>query len=265
MSSESPGSESPERGSSESGSSERGSPEHGPPSPAEFEAKARELFESIPSEYRVGIEGLQVRRVPLPHPSLAGVYTLGECRVVEWASLLDSVAEIRSEVVLYYGSFVRLAEADPDFDWEAELWETLTHEVQHHLEFRAEVSTLEERDYADDHNFRRAAGEPFDPAFYRSGEPAGEGVYRVGDDWFVEGRWVPGGVEFGWRGRSCRVPGPTDGSGIAYIRVHGLEAGPGDLWVVAMRGGWRAWWRWIRGGSRVVFHEAEAECVSHDG
>ncbi len=35
-------------------------------------------------------------------------------------------------IALYYGSF--LAVADQGFDWEAEAWETLLHELRHHLE-----------------------------------------------------------------------------------------------------------------------------------
>lgn len=230
----------------------------------EFEAAARSVYESIPTVYRSGIEELRVRRAAMPHPGLADVFTLGECRVVDWASPLGSSAEIHSEIILYYGSFLRLAELDPEFDWEDELWETISHEVQHHLEYRADVTTLEERDYADDHSFRRAAGESFDPHFYRAGEPAGEGVFRVGDDWYVEAairQAEPARIEFRWRGAlwSLRPGGPP--GDVTYVRVLGLETGPGDLWAVATRKG--SWLRSIwRGGPRLVEYEAAAEPLS---
>ena len=59
---------------------------------------------------------------------------------------------------LYYGSFRELARLDEDFDWEAELWETLTHEVRHHRESTAGEDALEDLDWAEDENFRRRAG-----------------------------------------------------------------------------------------------------------
>ena len=73
-----------------------------------------------------------------------------------------------------------------DFDWRQEAWETLTHELRHHLEWRARAPDLEEFDWAAEQNFARQDGEPFDPLFYRSGEKVAEGVYRLDDDFFLE-------------------------------------------------------------------------------
>ena len=53
---------------------------------------------------------------------------------------------MRSIVHLYYGSFVELARRDDGFDFDAELVETLEHEVKHHLEDKAGVRDLEEED-----------------------------------------------------------------------------------------------------------------------
>ena len=235
---------------------------------AEFERAARRAFEAIPSEYREGVEALRMRRAALPHPTLADVYTLGECRPIDWASPLGGPAEIRSEIVLYHGSFQRLAERDPDFDWEAELWETVSHELQHHLEFRADVSTLEARDFADDQDFRRSAGEAFDPLFYEYGEPVQPGVYRVGDNWFVEGRPSredPALVLFRWRGRDCRIRAPGPLARITYLRCGDVEAGPGDVWVVVKMGGaWRSWLASLMGRPstrpRIAEYESDADC-----
>lgn len=241
---------------------------------AEFERAARGVFEGIPSEYREGVDTLRVRRAALPHPALADVYTLGECRPIEWASPLGGPAEIRSEIVLYHGSFRRLADLDPDFDWEAELWETVSHELRHHLEFRADVSTLEARDFADDQEFRRAAGEPFDPLFYEYGEVVGSGIYRVEDNWFVEGRVSPDDPEvvlFRWRGHDCRARAPGPLARVTYLRVDGLEAGPGDVRVVAKVGSpWRSWLASLLGRRSarppIVEYQSAADCSddTHD-
>ena len=70
--------------------------------------------------------------------------------------------------------------------WRAEAWETLTHELRHHLEWRARAPALEAFDRAVEQNFARQDGEPFDPLFYLDGEPAGEGAWRVEDDVFLD-------------------------------------------------------------------------------
>ncbi len=72
------------------------------------------------------------------------------------------------------------------FDWREEAWETLTHELRHHLEWRARAPALEAFDRAVEQNFARQDGEPFDPLFYLDGEPAGESAYRVEDDVFLD-------------------------------------------------------------------------------
>jgi hypothetical protein len=45
-------------------------------------------------------------------------------------------------VALYYGSFVAVGDGDPSFDWEDEAWETLTHELRHHVESLAGDASL---------------------------------------------------------------------------------------------------------------------------
>lgn len=47
-----------------------------------------------------------------------------------------------SYVVLYYGSFVGLLGDEPRAAWEAELRETIWHEMRHHLESLAGVDDL---------------------------------------------------------------------------------------------------------------------------
>ena len=58
-------------------------------------------------------------------------------------------------MVLYHGSFAALARVNGGLDWREEAWETLTHELRHHLEWRARAPDLEELDWAVEQNFAR--------------------------------------------------------------------------------------------------------------
>jgi hypothetical protein len=212
------------------------------------------MFREIPARFREGVDGVVVRRATVPHPEIPEVFTLGECRTTDWPSPYGGPGEPHSSVVLYYGSFAALAERDPEFDWEAELWETLTHELRHHLESRADEDALERLDYAEDQNYLRAAGEPFDPEFYRYGDRVGRRTYRVGDDLFVETPWsveaaARGRARVVWRGaeREIVVPGPA--ARFTFVRLGRDPAGGGDVYAVLVlrRGLWAAWRdRWRR-------------------
>jgi len=237
----------------------------------EFERRARELWASIPREYKRGVDGLVVERRARPHPTLRDIYTLGECLTEAYLSDYEGPETTRSVVVLYYGSFQRLARLDPDFDWEEELWETLTHELRHHLESLAREDRLDAQDYAADENFKRREGEPFDPLFYRSGERVGERAYRVEEDIFVEreyrdGREPDGWIEFEWEGARYRVPRPAELGDVCYVTVEeGIDCGGrGELCLVLLRRrGLAASLRdWLRGtGVRVEAAAAAAERV----
>lgn len=207
------------------------------PDLAAFERRAQALFREIPERYRRGVDGVTVRAEAVPHPELPEVFTLGECRTQDWPSAYGGPGDVRSSVVLYRGSFVALAEREPDFDWEKELWETLTHELQHHLESLANEDALERLDYAEDQNYARAAGEPFDPLFYRGGARAGRHTYRVGDDWFLEVPWgaasaAAGRARVSWRGaeRELSLPGPA--ALVTFVRLGPDATGPGDVYAV---------------------------------
>jgi len=152
---------------------------------ATFRRRAREIFDSIPAELRHGVEYVRVERDALPHPSMPDVYTLGECATGEYDVGPDPGA-VRSGVHLYHGSFRELARLDDDFDWEAELWGTITHEVRHHRESTAGEDALEDMDWAEDENFRRRAGKRFDPLFFRAGTAVGDGAWEVDGDLFVQ-------------------------------------------------------------------------------
>lgn len=202
---------------------------------ADFENLVRRLATELPAEYLAGVAQVMVSPATLPHPVRADVYTLGECIPLPAAS--DDVDSIQSRVMLYHGSFQALARLDPDFDWREEAWETLTHEVRHHLEWRARTPTLEALDAAAEANYSRQDGEPFDPLFYRDGEEVAPGVFRVEDDYFLE-QSAPRGQEiaFAWHGRSWHANLPEGGTAPAFLTVHGVEEPPpGELILVLTR------------------------------
>ena len=200
---------------------------------ADFQALIARLRGEVPREYFDGIVDVEISPKTVPHPVHADIYTLGECIPVEWSG---SGADLESRVVLYHGSFQALARLhDPgEFDWRGEAWETLTHELRHHLEWRANHGALEEYDWATEQNFARHEGEPFDPVFYRSGEQLAEGVWKVDDDVFVEHGARSTEHEFGWHGRRYRVTVPAaPDRAVRFLILDGLEEPPpGDAVLV---------------------------------
>jgi hypothetical protein len=200
----------------------------------EWEQHAWEEWERIPAEYKEGIDGLVLERNARRHPELEDVYTLGECVTESYPSAYGGPDTIRSAVVLYYGSFLRLSKMDSDFDWETELWETLTHELQHHLESLAADDSLIDVDYAMDESFKRERGEPFDPGYYRYGEPTPDGWYRLEEEYYTEPEPAPDGrLEFAWAGRRYRFEPPDAGADLLYLRVvRGVPDAPRALWLV---------------------------------
>lgn len=188
----------------------------------EFEELAWGLWEEIPEEYKAGIDGLIVERRSAMHPELPEVYTLGECHTEHYPGEIGGPDQIRSAVVLYYGSFLQIAREDPGFDWEEELWETIVHELQHHLEFLASEAGLESLDYAMDENFKRLDGEPFDPFFYHAGVELAPRTWGVERDFFIEREYrerdeLGEAIEFEWRGEPYLVEVPAELGDVAYI------------------------------------------------
>lgn len=233
-----------------------------------FERRAWTIFRQIPRRYREGVDGVVVRRETVPHPELPEIYTLGVCETSDWPSAYGGTGEVHSSVVLYYGSFRALQRTDPAFDWEAELWETLVHEVRHHLESLASEDALERLDYAEDRNFARVAGEEFDPYYYRQGERVGKRIYRVGDDWFVERtiddrEAAAGETQVGWRGDERRIALPGPAARVTFVRLGPDESGFGDVYAVLLRRRpfWSAISEWLRGSEtpRVAEYDLSPE------
>ncbi len=204
---------------------------------ADFEALVRRLSAEVPPAFFDGVAEVVVSPRSVPHPTRADIYTLGECIPLP-APEGAPARTIQSRIVLYHGSFAKLARIDPEFDWREEAWETLTHELRHHVEWRARAPALEAYDRAAEENFARQEGERFDPAFYLDGNSPAEGVYEIDGDFFLD-RVVqapPASLELDWHGEHYRASVPPALSLPAFLTIDGLaEPPPGDVVLVLRR------------------------------
>jgi hypothetical protein len=204
---------------------------------SDFEAMVRRFADEVPSDFLEGVAEIAVSPRTVPHPERDEIFTLGECIPLP-ASDTGSSEGIQSRIVLYHGSFAALARLRQGFDWRAEAWETLTHELRHHLEWRARAPALEAYDRAAEQNFARQDGEPFDPLFHLDGEPAGEDAFRVDDDVFLDRvvSELPNAVRVRWRGRLYRVDVPPGTTLPAFLTLEEVAEPPeGDLVLVLRR------------------------------
>jgi len=204
---------------------------------ADFETMVRRLSSDLPPDFLDGIAEVAVSPKSVPHPTRADIYTLGECLPLP-APVGEPVGGIQSRIVLYHGSFQNLARLDAEFDWREEAWETLTHELRHHVEWRARAPALEAYDRAAEQNFARHDGERFDPSFYLDGNAPAPGVYEVDGDYFLD-RVVsapPARLELEWHGVGYGGPAPAGLVLPAFVTVEGVdEPPPGDLVLVLRR------------------------------
>jgi hypothetical protein len=233
----------------------------------QFESTARARWDQVPAEYKAGVDGLIIERDARAHPELDEIYTLGECVTESFPSDFGGPDTTRSAVVLYYGSFLRLAHLDSSFEWEEEIWETITHELKHHLESLATEDDLEDFDYAVDQNFQRLEGEPFDPLFFRAGEVVAENLYRVEQDVFLEidpSRFgADSWIEFTWDGAPYRIPRPATTADVGFVRVlAGPDLQDDTLWLVLVprRGALRALGDALR---RRPLEVSESDATAH--
>jgi hypothetical protein len=204
---------------------------------ADFESMVVRLTGQVPREFLEGVAEIVVSPRAVPHPDRPGIYTLGECIPLPAAPGMD-LEEVQSRVVLYHGSFAALARVTPGFEWREEAFETLTHELRHHLEWRARAPDLEELDWAVEQNYARQDGDAFDPAFYLAGAAVGDDAWRVEDDVFLDRivRQVPEALPLHWAGRDYLVPIPPDASLPAFLVLEGLaDPPPGEALLVLRR------------------------------
>ncbi len=209
----------------------------------EFEAMVERMAAELPPAFLEGIDTITVTGKTIPHPLREGVYTLGECVPLESGTGRDP-AEQRSAVELHYGSFAALAKGAEAFDWREEAWETLTHEVKHHLEWRARQAGLEKLDDAAEANYARHDGEPFPPLFHLDGEPVADAVTKIDDDLFFDfpldakrhAAAAGAAWPFTWHGRRWEITLPRELPAVFYAAVSGLVPRPqGDVVVVVRR------------------------------
>jgi hypothetical protein len=204
---------------------------------ADFETMIRRLCDQVPDDFLDGIAEVTVSPRAVPHPERPEIFTLGECVPLP-VSLGTGVDGLQSRIVLYHGSFAALARLQGGMDWQKEAWETLTHELRHHLEWRARAPDLEDFDWAVEHNFARHDGEPFDHTFFLSGEQGPGESYRVEDDVFIDRivAEVPPSISFEWSRRSYRAPVPEGAHLPCFLTIDGVSDPPaGDLVVVLRR------------------------------
>ena len=97
-----------------------------------FAELADGLWEQIPERFKEGLQGFHVLERIKPDPKEPGLLRLGEYHDPGFPSILGGNPGLGRHIALYYGSFAQIA--SPNFDWEGEVWETILHELQHHLE-----------------------------------------------------------------------------------------------------------------------------------
>ena len=109
-----------------------------------FKETVEAMVEEIPDEFMEGLQGVHVLEHVKREARYEGVVRLGEYLDPGPESFLGSNG-LGRHIALYYGSFREIARGEPNFDWDAEIWETLTHELRHHVESLAgDVSLIEE-------------------------------------------------------------------------------------------------------------------------
>jgi hypothetical protein len=203
---------------------------------SDFEAMVVRMAGEVPREFLDGVGEIVVSPRTVPHTERPGIFTLGECIPLP-AGAGTGPEGIQSRVVLYHGSFAALARVTPGFDWREEGFETLTHELRHHLEWRARAPDLEELDWAAEQNYARQDGEAFDPGFYLAGAPVGDDTWRVEDDVFLDRivRARPDSVPVRWAGREYLVPVPADSTLPAFLVLDGIADPPAGELVLVLR------------------------------
>lgn len=177
-----------------------------------FERRALALWGSIPAGFREGVTAFVVEPGTFHMGRADDDQALGLCEPdAAFAALPD--AGVYSIIRIFYGTFVDCAASDEDFDWEGELWETIRHELQHHLEWRAGVDHLGDEDEVEVQNQRRIEGNDFTPWFHRGGAQLDRHAWLADGDLFLElslkrGAWwalAETGASVSWGALTAKV------------------------------------------------------------
>ena len=113
------------------------------------------MVDDIPDAFLRGLQGVHAIEDEKPEEDFVDVWRMGEYLDPGPEDFLGGPEGLGRHVALYYGSFARIAEGDPGFDWEEEIWETLTHELRHHVESLAGEGGLIEQDLIVAQEFER--------------------------------------------------------------------------------------------------------------
>jgi hypothetical protein len=128
---------------------------HEPMTYEDFRQTANDMLSEIPDAFLRGLQGIHVLEEARLEEDFDDVYRLGEYLDPGPESFLSAGEGLGRHIALYYGSFLAVAEGDPYFDWEEEIWETLTHELRHHVESLAGDGSLIEEDLRRAEDFSR--------------------------------------------------------------------------------------------------------------
>jgi len=113
---------------------------------AEFKALVEELLTEVPVEFMRELQGVHVLPEAKVEEGYDDLFRMGEYLDPGPASFLGSSEGLGRHIAIYHGSFMAIAQGDPEFDWEEEAWETLTHELRHHVESLAGEDLLVQED-----------------------------------------------------------------------------------------------------------------------
>ena len=120
-----------------------------------FREAAAAMVDEIPEAFLKGLQGVHVLEEAREEEDYEDVFRLGEYLDPGTEDFLGGQPGLGRHIALYYGSFVAVAEGNPTFDWESELWETITHELRHHVESLAGEDLLVQDDVERQKDFHR--------------------------------------------------------------------------------------------------------------
>ncbi len=123
-----------------------------------FRATVESMLDEVPGVFLQDLQGVHALRDVKVEEGYRDVYRMGEYLDPGPDDFLGGAEGLGRHVALYWGSFRRIAQGDREFDWEEEIWETLTHELQHHVESLAGDGRLIEEDLLEAQRFERADG-----------------------------------------------------------------------------------------------------------